>query len=296
MYGGPPGPRGSSLRNRRRRPAPCTADPQVRAGPPGPALRPAAPLRPSRLSSNAGAAQSRRLNRAILHETPRASRAILAHISRRPEMPTSLYAPDFLSVFNRNRDAGGPLTTFPSPADWRDQWIYFLMVDRFNNSQQPRPPHRPSTIPITSIFRAATSPASRTSLRYIKGSRRRRHLAQPRADQRPSSARHVSRLRHPRLPRVSTRASPATPPTPTTNSAPWSTPRTSWASTSSSISSSITPATCSPTYATRTKPTASPTRAPKPIFALPRAPSNGATTRTMPAPIGPTSPPFLILH
>ena len=22
---------------------------------------------------------------------------------------------------------------FPSPADWRDQWIYFLMVDRFNN-------------------------------------------------------------------------------------------------------------------------------------------------------------------
>jgi 1,4-alpha-glucan branching enzyme len=22
---------------------------------------------------------------------------------------------------------------FPSPADWRDHWIYFLMVDRFNN-------------------------------------------------------------------------------------------------------------------------------------------------------------------
>ena len=22
---------------------------------------------------------------------------------------------------------------FPSPADWRDHWIYFLLVDRFNN-------------------------------------------------------------------------------------------------------------------------------------------------------------------
>lgn len=28
-------------------------------------------------------------------------------------------------------------TTFPSPDDWRDQWIYFLLVDRFNNPCQP---------------------------------------------------------------------------------------------------------------------------------------------------------------
>lgn len=26
---------------------------------------------------------------------------------------------------------------FPSPAEWRDQWIYFLMVDRFNNPAAP---------------------------------------------------------------------------------------------------------------------------------------------------------------
>lgn len=26
---------------------------------------------------------------------------------------------------------------FPSPIDWRDQWIYFLMTDRFNNVKAP---------------------------------------------------------------------------------------------------------------------------------------------------------------
>src|SRR5438093_1302454 len=31
---------------------------------------------------------------------------------------------------------------FPSPEDWRDHWIYFLMVDRFNNPQHP-PRHAP---------------------------------------------------------------------------------------------------------------------------------------------------------
>jgi glycosidase len=26
---------------------------------------------------------------------------------------------------------------FPSPGDWRDNWIYFLMIDRFNNPMKP---------------------------------------------------------------------------------------------------------------------------------------------------------------
>jgi glycosidase len=32
--------------------------------------------------------------------------------------------------------AGAPVTVpspFPSPVDWRDEWVYFLMLDRFNN-------------------------------------------------------------------------------------------------------------------------------------------------------------------
>src|SRR5687767_13372254 len=29
---------------------------------------------------------------------------------------------------------------FPSPADWRDHWIYFLLVDRFNNPAGPPVP------------------------------------------------------------------------------------------------------------------------------------------------------------
>ena len=57
-------------------------------------------------------------------------------------MSTSLYAPDFQAIFNRNRDTGGPLRAYASPPDWRDQWIYFLMVDRFNNCLAP-PRHLP---------------------------------------------------------------------------------------------------------------------------------------------------------
>src|SRR5690242_16492974 len=39
-----------------------------------------------------------------------------------------------ISVDGRSRQIAVP---FPSPTDWRDTWIYFLMVDRFNNPVQP---------------------------------------------------------------------------------------------------------------------------------------------------------------
>ena len=35
------------------------------------------------------------------------------------------------------RALGGLPAPFPSPADWRDQWIYFILVDRFNNPAAP---------------------------------------------------------------------------------------------------------------------------------------------------------------
>lgn len=28
---------------------------------------------------------------------------------------------------------------FPSPADWRDVFMYFLLVDRFDHNQRPAP-------------------------------------------------------------------------------------------------------------------------------------------------------------
>jgi len=49
-------------------------------------------------------------------------------------MPASLFAGDFQIILDQARDVGfGNLALTPSPEDWRDQWIYFLMVDRFNN-------------------------------------------------------------------------------------------------------------------------------------------------------------------
>ena len=83
-------------------------------------------------------------------------------------MATSLYGPDFLAIFNANRDTGGPLTTFPSPADWRDEWIYFVMVDRFNNSLAA-PAHQPFDDPNYFGFQGGNLASIQDQLPYIKG-------------------------------------------------------------------------------------------------------------------------------
>ncbi len=55
---------------------------------------------------------------------------------------------------------------FPSPADWRDQGIYFLMLDRFNNPTAP-----PRQLPYDSIdgsFQGGTFNGVRQQLPYLK--------------------------------------------------------------------------------------------------------------------------------
>jgi glycosidase len=58
-------------------------------------------------------------------------------------MPNSLHDPAIDTVLNAapstirtgsGREIPSP---FPSPPDWRDQWIYFLLVDRFDNPAAP---------------------------------------------------------------------------------------------------------------------------------------------------------------
>jgi glycosidase len=84
-------------------------------------------------------------------------------------MPTSLFAADaqaILDVATQKADqAGGP---FPSPSDWRDVPIYFLMVDRFNRPngglQQP-----PFDNPNFVGFQGGKFSGIQQKLNYIRG-------------------------------------------------------------------------------------------------------------------------------
>ncbi len=55
---------------------------------------------------------------------------------------------------------------FPSPGDWRDCWIYFLLLDRFNNPSKP-PRHRPYNAEFAG-FQGGTFRGVQDTLPYLK--------------------------------------------------------------------------------------------------------------------------------
>lgn len=62
-----------------------------------------------------------------------------------------------------NVEVGAP---FSSPQDWRDQWIYFLMLDRFNNPTAP--PHQLPYDSIYGQFQGGSYNGVREQLPYLK--------------------------------------------------------------------------------------------------------------------------------
>lgn len=83
-------------------------------------------------------------------------------------MYTSLFSGEVQNVFDKAEKmagrTGGP---FPSPADWRDQVIYFIMVDRFNNPRA-KPVHAPYDDPDYGLYQGGKFAGIREQLGYIK--------------------------------------------------------------------------------------------------------------------------------
>jgi glycosidase len=80
------------------------------------------------------------------------------------KMPTSILDREVQEAFDHARDTPGPL--FPSPEDWRDQLIYFLMLDRFNRPDGP-PRHLPFDDQFNE-FQGGTFNGVREQLPYLK--------------------------------------------------------------------------------------------------------------------------------
>src|SRR5208337_3243377 len=88
--------------------------------------------------------------------------------TREDAMFTSLFAPEVQAILdNAESAAGQPAGPFPSPADWRDQVIYFLMVDRFNNPAAA-PVHQPFDDPNYGQYQGGSFAGVQQQLAYIK--------------------------------------------------------------------------------------------------------------------------------
>jgi glycosidase len=83
-------------------------------------------------------------------------------------MPDSLFSAEVNSILSQVKDTGGKPKAFPSPIDWRDEWIYFLMVDRFNNSTAA-PRHQPFDDAGFFGFQGGNFAGIKDQLAYIKG-------------------------------------------------------------------------------------------------------------------------------
>jgi glycosidase len=79
-------------------------------------------------------------------------------------MPTSINDPEVQAVIEHAREGQG--TLFASPEDWRDRWIYFLMLDRFN-SPTAAPRHVPWDAEFSG-FQGGTFNGVREQLPYLR--------------------------------------------------------------------------------------------------------------------------------
>jgi glycosidase len=79
-------------------------------------------------------------------------------------MPTSLWDKEVQEALNQVRLDNTKLTA--SPEDWRDKWIYFALVDRFNNPKAP-PKHLPYDDKCGS-FQGGTIEGVRQQIKYLK--------------------------------------------------------------------------------------------------------------------------------
>ncbi len=73
-------------------------------------------------------------------------------------MPNSLYEAAVTDLLNADTSS-----ISPSPADWRDHWIYFLLVDRFDNPKGPPPYSEPC-----GLYQGGSFAGIKNRLNYLK--------------------------------------------------------------------------------------------------------------------------------
>jgi glycosidase len=83
-------------------------------------------------------------------------------------MPNSLYSQEVQAVLDAaEKSVGQANAPYPSPMDWRDQPIYFIIVDRFNNPLAP-PVHQPYDDQTWAGYQGGKFEGIRRQLPYIK--------------------------------------------------------------------------------------------------------------------------------